>query len=73
MVSSNGNGHHCRLDEVLADSHAQLWAIDQGIAQDLVRHKKLGHSVFVWRDGKVVEVPPEEIPDDGWASVAPLA
>ena len=25
------------------------------------RHKALGHPIIVWRDGKVVEVPPEEI------------
>lgn len=28
----------------------------------LLRHKKLGQSVAVWRDGKVVILPPEEIP-----------
>ena len=25
------------------------------------RHKALGHPIIIWRDGKVVEVPPEEI------------
>ena len=25
------------------------------------RHKALGHPIVIWRDGKVVEVPPEEI------------
>jgi hypothetical protein len=25
------------------------------------RHKLLGHAVVVWRDGKVVRIPPEEI------------
>jgi len=25
------------------------------------RHKALGQSIVVWRDGKVVEIPPEEI------------
>ena len=27
----------------------------------LARHKALGQSVAVWRDGKVVVIPPEEI------------
>ena len=25
------------------------------------RHKALGHPIVIWRDGKVVEVPPEDI------------
>jgi len=25
------------------------------------RHKALGHPIVIWRDGRVVEVPPEEI------------
>ena len=42
----------------------------QAAARDAVRrHKLLGESIAVWRDGKVVVVPPEEIvvpdlPDD---------
>jgi hypothetical protein len=27
----------------------------------VLMHKKLGHPIVVWRDGKVVWVPPEEI------------
>ncbi len=27
----------------------------------LERHKKLGESIVIWRDGRVVEVPPDEI------------
>lgn len=27
----------------------------------LARHKALGQSVVVWRDGRVVEIPPEDI------------
>lgn len=32
----------------------------------LERHKKLGNSIVVWRDGKVVEIPAEDIqiPDE---------
>ncbi len=26
-----------------------------------LRHKQLGHSIVVWQDGKIVEIPPEEI------------
>jgi len=43
--------------------------VRRGVSKALERHKKLGQSVVIWRDGKVVKVPPEEIevppyPDD---------
>lgn len=34
---------------------------DQSGREALARHKALGIPVVIWRDGKVVEVPPEEI------------
>jgi hypothetical protein len=44
-----------------------LQAIDNGVKRGvraaLREHKLLGHSIVIWRDGKVVEIPPEEIPD----------
>ena len=36
-------------------------AMDRGIRDALRRHKLLGESIAVWRDGQVVIVPPEEI------------
>lgn len=44
-------------------------AMDRSIRDALRRHKLLGESIAVWRDGQVVIVPPEEIvvpelPDD---------
>jgi hypothetical protein len=39
-------------------------ALTRGIRQALAVHKRLGHSVVVWRDGKVVWLPAEEIPVD---------
>ena len=35
--------------------------LHRAVREALLRHKKLGESVAVWRDGKVVIVPPEEI------------
>ena len=35
--------------------------IKRGVSKALERHKKLGESVVILKDGKVVEVPPEEI------------
>jgi hypothetical protein len=41
-------------------------AMKKGVRDALRRHKLLGESIAVWRDGKVVIVPPEEIeiPDE---------
>lgn len=36
----------------------------QAVREALLRHKKLGQSVAVWRDGKVVILSAEEIPVD---------
>ena len=36
-------------------------AIDRAVRAALARHKALGQSVVVWRDGKIVWVTPEEI------------
>lgn len=37
-------------------------ALRRAVREALLRHKKLGNPVAVWRDGKVVILPPEEIP-----------
>jgi hypothetical protein len=34
----------------------------EAVRQELLKRKKLGLSASTWRDGKVVIVPPEEIP-----------
>lgn len=36
-------------------------AIEEGRRRALLVHKKLGQSIAIWEDGKVVVVPPEEI------------
>jgi len=38
-----------------------LAAARKGVSEALARHKALGQSIAIWRDGKVVVVPPEEI------------
>ena len=37
-------------------------ALQRAVREALIRHKKLGESVAVWRDGEAVILPPEEIP-----------
>jgi hypothetical protein len=39
-----------------------LAALTAAVEEALARHKQAGNSVAVWRDGRVVMVPPEEIP-----------
>ena len=43
-----------RADEVIE-------AMQLAVSEAIARHKALGQSIVIWRDGKVVVVPPEEI------------
>lgn len=36
-------------------------ALDEAVRDALLRHKKLGQSIAIWRDGHVVRVPAEQI------------
>jgi hypothetical protein len=36
--------------------------VKEAIAQAIERHRRLGESIAVWKDGKVVILPAEEIP-----------
>lgn len=43
--------------------------IRRGVSKALAEHKRLANPVYIYRDGKVVKIPPEEIeippyPDD---------
>jgi hypothetical protein len=52
------------LDRLFADPAIGAEIGNRGIQQALREHKLLGHSIIVWQDGRVVELPPEEIPVD---------
>ena len=51
------------------------WPIDQamqrGVRHALWVHKRLGHSIVIWRDGQVVWIPAEEIPEE-WVERPPV-
>ena len=47
-----------------ADGPAIERAMALAVREAVLRHKRLGESIVVWRDGQVVVVPPEEIPED---------
>ncbi len=40
-----------------------LRALKLAVREALLRHKRDGHPVAIWRDGRVVWIPPEEIPE----------
>lgn len=50
------------VSEIMRDHAAIDEAMRRGVREALIRHKKLGNSVAIWRDGKAVVIPPEEIP-----------
>ncbi|MDY6806217.1 MAG: hypothetical protein SXA11_20760 [Cyanobacteriota bacterium] len=36
--------------------------VKKAIAEAIEKHRKLGQSISIWQDGKVVTIPAEEIP-----------
>ena len=61
-------GSHKRL--LIAESKAVDEAMHEAVRHALLTHKRAGHSIASWKDGKVVIVPAEEIsveetPSDG--------
>ncbi|MBK7878106.1 MAG: hypothetical protein IPJ77_20805 [Planctomycetes bacterium] len=52
------------VDALLRDEAVVTAALAKGVRKALLEHKKLGHSIAVWQDGKVVVLPPEAIPVD---------
>lgn len=60
------------IGALFADNERMTAALNEGVRQAYIRHKKLGLPIVVWENGRVVEIPPEEIPDDGvsWPEAA---
>ena len=54
-----------------ADDRAVESTLNRAVREALLRHKRLGESIAVWRDGQVVVVPPEEIVVDEEPDGAP--
>jgi len=53
------NNPHIPLSEL----HQQIDAgVKQAIANAIERHRKLGESISIWKDGKVVTLTPDQIP-----------
>jgi hypothetical protein len=51
------------LDAIFADGPRIEAALTKAVREAILRHKRLGESIAVWQDGRVVEIPPEQIPE----------
>jgi hypothetical protein len=56
----NPNGNQT-IPEILKDRARIQKALTEAVQEAVRTHKLLGQSIVVWRDGKVVIIPPEEI------------
>jgi hypothetical protein len=48
-------------EELLAEAEPFTASAQQAVANELRIHKLLGNPIVVWRDGRVIIIPPEEI------------
>ena len=51
------------ISAIMADGKPVDLALKRGAREALVKHKQAGQPIVVWRDGKTVLIPPEEIDD----------
>ena len=49
------------VDQICREGTAIDRAVEQAARDARLLHKKMGVPLVVWRDGQVVEIPPEEI------------
>jgi hypothetical protein len=49
------------ISKVLNDPSKVTQIIQSGIREALLKHKQAGNQICVWRDNKVVWIPPERI------------
>lgn len=54
------------IDELIKDGEAMTRAMRAGVAEEIRRKKALGYPIVVWRDGEVVEIPAEDLPESGY-------
>ena len=48
------------LKDIPLDIRAEM-ALKEAVADAIAEHKRQGYPIAVWRDGKMVLIPPEEI------------
>ena len=50
-----------RISAFFPDPDKVTEALARGVREALLRHKRAGNPIVVWRDGQIVWIPPEEI------------
>lgn len=63
-MSSSNSTHTDLLQELFRDGNRLDYLAKEAVRDALREHKRLGQSVVIWQDGKVVTVAPEDIPVD---------
>ena len=61
---NNANGQIDALEALFEDDARLDYLAKEAVRNALRQHKRLGQSVVIWQDGKVVSVAPENIPVD---------
>ncbi len=61
---STANGQIDALEALFEDDARLDYLAKEAVRDALRQHKRLGQSVVIWQDGKVVTVAPEDIPVD---------
>ncbi len=56
--------HRDKITQAFADPEKITQALAQGVRDALLKHKRAGNSIVVWREGKAVWIKPEEISVD---------
>ena len=56
--------HRDKITEAFADPEKITEALSRGVREALLKHKKAGNPIVIWREGKVVWIGPEEISVD---------
>ena len=56
--------HKDKITEAFSNPEKITKALVQGVRDALLKHKKAGNPIVVWRNGKSVLIKPEEIPID---------
>jgi hypothetical protein len=55
------DGQEINVLEILKDRPRVQNALRKAVQHAIRFHKIMGQSIYVWRDGRVVEIPPEDI------------
>jgi hypothetical protein len=53
-----------RISEIFEDKEKITKALSKAVNEALLQHKKAGNPVASWKDGRIVWIQPEDIPDD---------